>query len=327
MMTAMVLRLSGLREITRRCGRALRSRNFSSLCPALRRRSSLAFVQVLVTRLEGRHRPGRDALVAIDGMAVSLPSTTRHRCSRINHRAVGGGVIWAFAVDAARGLSPVRVLKVIQGAWNDSCRMKDVALEPRGPVYLMDRGFFSVVLIERWLGEGVRFIVRTRRDAVHRVERELSPARRWGDGRIELDAVARLGNDQAKAHPVARLIRAVIGEQVLLLATSELDWSAERVLAAYKKRERIERFHRVLKESIGLAHLYSFAWTGMAFLLHVALLLAMLLVLGATDAAGKEVVDVLRQALTALRRALGLGGLWKRNIVVYRRGQSPHANR
>jgi len=180
LMTAMVLRLSGVREITQRCSRSLGTRNFSSLCPALRRACSLAYVRALVTRLEGRHRPGRDALVAIDGMAVTLPSTTRHRCPRINRMAVGGGVIWACAVDAARGLCPVRVLKVMAGAWNDCVPMQEVALTPHGPVYLMDRGFFSLGLFAGWLRGGVRFIVRVRRDAVHQVERTLSQPRRYG---------------------------------------------------------------------------------------------------------------------------------------------------
>ena len=324
-MTAFVLRLSGLREVVERTGRVLGTRNFSSLTPALRRPCSLRYVQGLIERLESRHRPQRDALVAIDGMAVTLPSTQRHRCAKYNRRTVGGGVIWTYAIEATRGLCPVRVLKVVAGAWRDCAHMKGVTLIAHGPVYLMDRGFYALGLIEQWLEERVRFIVRARKDASYDLLETLSRPRRYGAGRIELDARVRLGSATAKAHPVARLIRAVIGKQILVLVTSQLKWSAERVLDAYKKRERIEQFHRFLKEVVGLAHLYSFSQSGMTFLLYTALLVAMLLLLGEPKAAG-EVIGVLRRVLRAVRRALGLGNVWKRNTFLVKRAKTSRKN-
>jgi hypothetical protein len=324
-MTAFVLRLSGLREVVDRLGHRLKTRNFSSLTPALRRGCSLSYVQGLIERLEHRHRPRRDALVAIDGMAVTLPATQRHRCKKYNRRTVGGGVIWTYAIEAARGLCPVRVLKVVSGAWRDCAQMKEVALIAGGPVYLMDRGFFALGLIEQWLAQRVRFIVRARKDASYEILQTLSRARRYGVGRIELDARVGLGSATAKAHPVARLIRAVVGKQILVLVTSEMKWSAERVLDAYRKRERIEQFHRFLKEVLGLAHLYSFSQSGMTFLLYTALLVAMLLILGDPKATG-EVIGVLRRALRDVRRALGLGNVWKRNTYLVKRAKSAQKN-
>jgi len=47
-----------------------------------------------------------------------------------------------------------------------------------------------------------------------------------------------------------------------------LDWNAEALLEAYRKRWQIERFHRFLKETVGLAHLYSFQEAGLFLLLH-----------------------------------------------------------
>ena len=317
-MAALVRRLSGLREIIQYYAHALATGNFSSLCPALRRPCSLRYVMALTARLESRHRPQRDDLVPIDGMAVTLPATQRHRCAKYNRRTVGGGVIWAYMIRAGRGVCPVRVLKVIEGAWRDATRMAGVALEARGPVYLMDRGFFSLVLIREWLAQGVRFIVRARRDAVYEVLKSLSKPRRYRNGRIELDARVRLGCPSTKAHPEARLIRAVIGKEVLVLVTGEMRWSAERVLNGYKQRERIEQFHRYLKEVLGLAHLYNFSQSGLAFLLHVALLLAMLLSIG-EPARGEETIAVLRRAIKQLRRSLGLGNPWKRNTYVCQR--------
>lgn len=318
-MAAFALRLPGLREVTERLWRMLKTLNFSSLSPALARASSLRYVQALVERLECRRQARAEELVAIDGMAVTLPATQRHRCAKYNRRTVGGGVIWSFALEAQGAACPVRVLKVIAGAWRDGSRMKDVTLAA-GPVYLMDRGFYALALVRDWLAQGVRFIVRTRRDAVYQVLAELSRPRRYGPERIELDAWVRLGCASAKAHPQARLIRAIVGKQTLVLVTSERQWSAERVLDAYKKRERIEKFHQCLKDVIGLAHLYSFSQNGLAFLMHVALLLALLLIMRESkEDAGEDTVTVLRRAIKALRRRLGLGNPWRRNTYVNQR--------
>ena len=282
-------------------------------------------MQALIEHLQQHHRPRRDTLVIIDGMPRTLPATRRHRCAKVNDQTVGGGVIWCLMVDAARGVCPVRVLKVIAGAWNDRTHMRSVTLEPRGPVYVMDRGFYAMDLLSNWLSQRVRFVVRAQRNAVYRVLRTLSEPRRYGVGRIELDARVQLGCDSGKLHPEARMIRAVVGEQVLVIVTSELRWSAERVLDAYKKRERIERFHRILKDVLGLAHLYSFAHSGMMFLLHTALLLALLLVMGELNkraAIQGEVTEILNKALTRLRTTLGLGGVWRRNTNAVKRAKN-----
>ena len=68
----------------------------------------------------------------------------------------------------------------------------------------MDRGFASLKLIQRWLGDGVRFIVRLRSNASYHVIRTLSPARPYGRGRIERDALVRLGHRSARVRPTAR---------------------------------------------------------------------------------------------------------------------------
>jgi len=318
-----VLRLSGLRQITERCGRQLNTSNFSSLSHALGRWCYLVYAQALICWMQWRRRPRRDDLEAIDGMAVTLPATQRHRCRKYNSRTVGGGVIWSLCLAARRGECAVRVLKVTEGAWHDGKRMKGVALVADGPVCLMDRGFFVLERVRDWLRGRVRFIVRVRHDAVYQVLKALSPPRRYGTGRIELDARVRLGSERANAHPVARMVRATVGKQTLVLVTSEMRWSAERVLQSYKKRDRIEKFHQVLKDVIGLAHLYSFAQNGLAFLLHVALLLAMLLVMEEPrKEQAEDTVTVLRRAIKTLRRRLGLSDPWKRNTYVNQRKKS-----
>lgn len=328
-MVALVGRVSGLRELTERCRRWLGTTNFSSLSHALRRPSSLGFVRALVQQLQPDGEAAQDELVAIDSMAVTLGRTRRHRCKKFNNATVGGGVLWTYRIRTAPGLCPVEVLKVVQGAWHDSKLMRGIELIARGPLYLMDRGFYALELIDQWLNDQVRFIVRVRRRSlVYEVLRTVSARRRIGDKRLELDAVVRLGGSRAKAHPQVRLLIAVLpsGEQ-LILATDRLDGSAEKVLASYRKRWHIERFHRFLKDALGLAHLYSFHQSGIHFLIYTALLVAMLLVLGRNDGHG-ETIDLLYRALREVRRTLGLGFPWRRNACVHhrRRGKKKSRN-
>lgn len=325
---AFLARLSGLRAVVERCGRLLGTANFSSLCHALRRPSSLAFVKAMLGALETRHEPGRDELVALDSMALALPKTQRHNLKKYNNKTVGGGVLWAYMIESAKGTCPVKILRVLQGAWHDSKVMRGVALAPKGPVYLMDRGFYALELLEKWLGEKVRFIVRVRKNRlVFETLRILSAPGPAGDLRVSLDAIVRLGGARAKAHPVVRLIRAVLpsGEE-LIVASNKFGWSTRRVLDAYRKRWHIERFHRFLKDALGLSHLYSFSRRGIAFLLYTALLLAMLLVQSAEVCAG-ETIRILRGALRDARRRFGLGTTWKRNICAGKRAKKRRKNR
>lgn len=320
---AYVRRLPGLRAVTERCAHLLGTNNFSSLTHAVRRRSTLAFVRRMVDAMTPAHRPDEQALVAIDSMAVTLPRTQRHRCKKYNRKTVGGGVLWTYMIDAARGMCPVQVLRTVEGAWHDSRLIREATLIARGPVYLMDRGFYALDLIEGWLSQGVRFIVRAKTGHLKgELVRPLRAPRRIGNVRIELDGCVRLGGPQAKTRPVVRLVLAVLpsGER-LALASDRFDWSTEQILAAYKKRHHIERFHRFLKDAVGLAHLYSFDQGGITFLLMVALLLAMLLF--ATERnPDRETIHVLQWMLRRLRRTLGLSTPWKRNTFTPRRAKN-----
>ena len=69
---------------------------------------------------------------------------------------------------------------------------------------------------------------------------------------------------------------------------------------------------------LGLAHLYSFSQSGIMFLLHAALLLAMLLIMSEPRACG-ETIRILNETLRRLRVELGQGGVWRRNINAVKR--------
>jgi hypothetical protein len=307
----------------------LQTANYSSLAPCLRRASFLAFVRGLVERLEARGEAEAGELVALDSMALSLPRTQRHHCRKINDKTAGGGVLWAYRIGAQRGSCPVKVLKVVEGAWHDTTVMRTVRLAARGPIYLMDRGFYAFDLLEAWLKARVHFIVRARaKDLVYTPLRPLSRPHAAGPLKVVVDAWVCLGAPSAKRHPTLRLVVAILpsGEK-LFLATDLQTWSCEKILAAYKKRWHIERFHRFLKDSIGLAHLYSFHQTGITFLLYTALLLALLLFLSSDSATG-ETILALRKALGAIRHAMGMGAPWKRNSCTHPRGsKKPHGKK
>lgn len=322
-MIALVTRLSGLRAVVARCGDRLQTDNFSSLAPAMERRSFVTFVKRMVGILESTHAPGEGDLVAIDGMAVTLPKTQRHNCAKFNNKTVGGGVVWAYMVHATRGMCPVRILDVIRGAWHDGTVMRGIELIRNGPTYLMDRGFCCYTLIQKWLDDSVHFIVRLRkRSLCYEVLKTLGAPRRWGNKSILVDAVARLGVATRKVRPVVRLVVAQLPSgEYLIVASGHMDWSAARLLDAYRQRNEIERFHRFLKDTLGLAHLYNFDQSGIEFLLYTALLSAMLLFF-CDDHPDGDTIAILHRLLRLLRHELGLGITWKRNTVAARRSKA-----
>lgn len=319
-MLSFLMRSSGLREVARRCKFLLDTANFSSISHALCRGSSLEFVQSMLNCLESTRTVKREELISIDGMAVTLPKTQRHNCKKFNNKTVGGGVVWTFAINCARGACPVKLLKTVQGAWHDSKVIQDVQLQPKGPVYLMDRGFYALKLLSDWLEQKVHFIVRAKKSSLKfEILETVTSPRRIGNGRMTLDAIVRIGGPRASHYPVVRLIRLepASGEE-LIIATDRFKWSTIAVLRAYKKRWHIERFHRFLKDTLGFAHLYSFHQTGIMFLLHACLLTAIMLWMNCKAAQG-ETIDLLQAALKEAQRELGLSSPWKRNTCSARR--------
>ena len=220
-MMALVLGLPGLRAVACRGSELLSGCNHSALSHAIRRANSLKLVEAVLSRLMAGGAPRRRDVVAIDSMPLTLPATRQHGCARITRPTVGGGVLWAFTLNAARGVNPVRILKLIEGAWSDAPLMAEVELSADGPIYLMDRGFYAIDLVARWIGRQVRFIVRAKRTKIrYDVLRRLGPARRTGALRITEDALVRLGCKDRRVRPVARLVRAILptGEEMILVS-------------------------------------------------------------------------------------------------------------
>ena len=314
-MMAYVTAVPSLERLGLRYARWLKVSGKSTLSYALCRDSSLRMAQSLLDHLNRGVAPKRGELVALDSMPLTLPATRQHHCKRINRRSVGGAILWAFRLQAPRGVNPVTILNVIRGPWHDTQTIRDAPLTPKGPIYLMDRGFWSIPRIVHWLGANIHFIVRVKKqDFKYTRLKRCGRARGASHGvHIQYDGVAQLGGPHRKTKPTVRLVVARLADgKDLILASDRMAWSAEKILAAYKRRWEIERFHRLLKETMGLAHLYSFHETGIFFLAHVAFLLAALLYISASNARGAT-IDVLKMALDACRRSLGLATRWKRN--------------
>jgi hypothetical protein len=325
-MLAFVASLPGLRAMAAGCAGLLEGCGASALCQALRRPDHVRFVRKLLRGLPAPvWREGE--LVALDSMAISLPATVRHGLPKMTRTAVGLTMCWAMALSHVRGRRPIQVLAVKRGTAGGAPIVRAAELA-RGPIWLMDAGFYAIDVVAGWMRRGVRFVVRVntsrlRYDVVRRLS---SPRRlrRGGRARLVCDAVVRLGAPSRRGkRPLVRLIELEHDGRRFVVATSEIDAPATQVLKWYKRRWEIERFHQLVKETLGLAHLYSFGEAGVELHLAVVELIVTLLALStAGTARGGATVDVLRAALKALRAAAGDYGAWRRNTL--RVGQVRH---
>lgn len=303
--------MSGLRAVARNHDIEC----FSSLSHALARHSSLRFICRLIDHLNQQFSPRRASLVAIDTMTVSVPASQRHRCPSLNNQTAGCGVLWAFDLDCLPGQCPVGVLAMAdKGPWCDSHLLDTAALQPDGPVYLMDGGFRSYNLFHEWIEKGINFIVRL---PYTHVRYEVIEVLSQPCANIEFDGIVKLGSKQRRGkRPIVRLVIVKRSKGNLALVTGLRHWRARRIAKAYRRRWEIESFHRVLKEAVGLSHLYSFHVNGMLFLTLCSVLLATLVFMQEKAPPPHSTLPlIMRQLINSCRKELGIGELWKRNTV------------
>ena len=279
----------------------------------------------MVESLTAPYRKTRRLQVwALDSMPVTLPITQRGNCQKFNNHAKGGGVLWSLNLDAPPDVSPIRILNIMRGQWNDAGLIQDIPLVAKGPIYLMDRGFYCQKALQTWTSTQVRFIMRAKKQYLQFAPiQELSRPRKLpGAVRVELDAIVELKWKTSMGTVQVRLIQAWLpnGED-LFLTTNLKQVSAEQILRLYRRRDRIEKFHRLLKQAIGLAHLYSFDPCGIELLIQVAALIAILLYMDSRGClSAEDTVYAIQRALRDARRALDIQQPWKRNTHTrYRR--------
>lgn len=329
MILAFLHRLPGLRAICRRYSSRLGTTNPSSLAYNLRHPEVLNVLLGLLEQLFARHLPSSgppqtESLEPVDSMPVTIPATRRSDCPMFNDTTRGIGLLWSLRLNPVPGQPAVDFFSLLPGAWNDSEKIRHVSLTPEGPLYLFDRGFYSIVTIAGWIDQKVRFLVRVKKkDLRYEVLRHLSRPRTLANGiRVELDARVLLGSPARRGRPEVRLVKAWLpGGEDLFLATYEFDIAAEDLVRAYGWREPIEKFHELLKEHLCLAHLYNFQQVGM----EIQVLLALLAALVAHKAAAEQesqagvVWQVMLAVVKGWREAHGIETQYKANTIRTRR--------
>ena len=320
--------LPGLRAIAERLGDSIGTRNISTISYAIRSRW-LERVAESMIRAMGFPAYRDCELAAIDSMCNAITNKRRHSCKKINRDVVGVSVLWVFRVKARAGQAAVEILRFAEGATHDALLMAGVPLAPFGPVYLMDRGFYCLDLIAKWLKEGVRFIVRVKSGELVYTPVETyasEPFYRWvrtGKGRGKSRVIVTFNGTALLGAPGRRgqrpLVRLVVGRlesgESLILASSQMVWPASRLLESYGQRWEIEKWHRIVKRVLGLAHLYSYQSRGLMLMTRVVMLLALLLLSEETPAAGDAAPTVqrLKALIKTARRAVGLHHPWTPN--------------
>ena len=154
--------LPGLRDIADKYGDSIGTRNISTISYALRS-------PWLGARGRG-HDPPEWAIARIATMswwlsircATPSPTSAATTARRSTAKSEAVSVLWAFRVAARAGETAVKILGFAEGATHDTLLMHTIQLAARGPVYLMDRGFYCLDLIAKWLAGHVRFIVRVK---------------------------------------------------------------------------------------------------------------------------------------------------------------------
>lgn len=316
MLSAYIRRLPSLDAILAEYASTLAITSKSTLSGMLRNAAFARLVCLMLEEQQDYWDPAEQRLVLLDSMAFTISARRRSDAEKVNDKTLGGGVLWAYLPDASAGKSPVRLLKVMRGAWNDCAQMRGLDfIIPNGPIYVLDRGFFGFDLLRLWLDQQVHFIVRAKKNNVtcYTVVREIRHTKKVGGLRVLLDAVVDLG----KSDPVrVRMIKAVVASGELLILISDLlKEKAASVLADYKRRWEVERFHYFVKSAIGLAHFYSFAMRGLEILTQLALFLAALIWMGQSKEceAGQTLVQQLLRILRSLRKGLTSATAWRRN--------------
>jgi hypothetical protein len=311
---AYILHIPSLERIIARYKDRLGTCHKSSLSLCLRRESFVRFADAMLSHLCGSSLclSMRD-IIALDSMGLTISRRRKSDAAKINDKTRGLFVIWQVIINARGGCAPVRMLKLVHKACNDAGHSRSLELA-QGPIYLMDRGFWCFESMRRWAQAKVRFVVRARKDlCIYHAVKVMGQPRKIGRVQILFDGIAWVGAGKSVQ---MRLVYAKVGKEDLILASSLMRASAQTLLTLYSKRWQIERFHRFLKNMLGLAHLYSFQRNGMELLVRVCLIAAILLFLASKP--GKLTVDTLIKQLQAVRTALGIEKPIRRNSCIRR---------
>ena len=155
-----------------------------------------------------------------------------------------------------------------------------------GRLYVVDRGYRSVVLLREILQIGSSFILRL---PTRMVCRPIEPCAVSDEARaagVEADQIVAVGapNSRERLDRPLRRVRLRVphrngGEQGIEVLTDRLDIPAETIAQLYRYRWHVELFFRWFKCTLGCTHLLSHSANGVALQVYAALIATLLIVL------------------------------------------------
>jgi hypothetical protein len=230
-------------------------------------RSRTAFPSAKEAALAGLIAVDGSLLPALPRMAWALWQDPTHRAAKMHVAfAVFSGVPVGATVTAGNGSERDELRKLVQP----------------GGFYVADRGYADYSMFREFDAKGVRFLIRLQENAAFDVlhERELSAEDRAA-GVVRDVTLRRLGTEKHNSllQTPLRIVQVQGTEpgQVWLLATNDLELSAELIACAYRYRWQIELFFRWLKCVLGCRHLLSESSGGVTLQVYCAILAALLI--------------------------------------------------
>lgn len=272
-----------LEKVQRLCG--VKPTSLGSLSEAARVFDPQALEPIiadLAAQASGSHAaipPAKEAalagLIAVDGSLLrALPQMAWALWQDSTHRAAKMHV--AFAVFPS---VPVGVT-VTAGVASEREELRKL-VRPGG-FYVADRGYADYSLFRDFDTQGVRFLIRLQENAVFEVqeERPLSVAD-VAAGVVRDVTLRRLGTEKHNAllkRPLRLVqIQGSQPDQLWILATNDLDLTAELIAIAYHYRWQIELFFRWLKCVLGCRHLLCESQSGVTLQVYCAIIAALLI--------------------------------------------------
>ncbi len=246
---------------------------------------------------------------SLRGIAVEMASRLRHRLSRSDDKqlaelvAVDGTLLpalprmtWALWQDSSHHAAKAHVAFSVLGGFPVDAtltpgsgpeRPQWRAMTRPGGFYVVDRGYSDYSLFQELDALPCRFIARLQENAVFEVCEERTLTKEAQQAGVVRDVILRrLGTEKHNAL-LDRPMRIVIVErpggrpglppQQWILATNDLELSADLVALGYKHRWAIELFFRWLKCILSCRHLFHETPSGVEMQVYAALIATLLI--------------------------------------------------
>lgn len=151
-------------------------------------------------------------------------------------------------------------------------------------LYVIDRGLKGKSNIDEFGKDRIHFVLRLHKDRMYTATKDLpvEPPKGKGDVEIISDQMVRLATNPkyefrlVKYKPLPKDPSDSEEYETIWVLTDELTLSAQEIASAYKKRWDIEVLIKYLKQNLFLSHFTSVSPNGLAFMLYMTMLSALL---------------------------------------------------